>query len=75
MHQFRKLLLSRNWFYLYSITKMPLSYYEKAFKHHQDIMTFLLAKDEENLRNALMEHMTIVDDAFELYCRNAANNI
>jgi len=54
---------------------MPLSQHEKAFKHHQDIMTFLLAKDEENLRSALMEHLTIVDDTFELYCRNAANNI
>ncbi len=62
-------------FYLYSITKMPLSHHEKAFKHHQNIMKFLLAKDEENLRNALMEHLTIVDDTFEVYCRNAASNI
>lgn len=61
-------------FYLYSISKMPLSHHEKAFNHHQNILKYLLAQDEENLRNTINEHLAFVDNTFQLYCRSNINN-
>jgi len=62
-------------FYLYSLAKLPLSHHEKSFRQHKNILQFLIAKDEENLYITIKDHLSVLDDAFEWFCRNATTDV
>lgn len=62
-------------FYVYSLVKLPLSHHEKSFAQHQKILECLLAKDEDNLHNIIKDHLSVLDDAYEWFCRNLAKDL
>lgn len=65
-------LYEMNWsvgalFYMYSVSKMPLSRHVKAFNHHKEIFAALLSKNEEELREKITEHFGMIYDSIEWY--------
>ncbi|MDF2615726.1 MAG: mcbR 1 [Sedimentibacter sp.] len=62
-------------FYLYSLTKLPLSHHEKSFSQHRKLMQYVLEKDEENLYITMKDHLTALDNAYEWFCRKAADDL
>ncbi len=65
-------LYEMNWsvgalFYMYSVAQMPLSRHQKACHHHKEILSALLAKNENALRIAIQEHFDIIYESIEWY--------
>lgn len=65
-------LYEMNWsvgalFYMYSVAQMPLSRHQKACHHHKEILSALLAKNENALRKAIQEHFNIIYESIEWY--------
>lgn len=65
-------LYEMNWsvgalFYMYSVSKMPLSRHVKAFNHHKEIFAALLSRNEDELRTKITEHFSMIYDSIEWY--------
>lgn len=72
-------LYEMNWsvgalFYMYSVSKMPLSRHVKAFNHHKEIFAALLSRNEADLRTKITEHFNMIYDSIEWY-ESQVNNM
>ena len=62
-------------FYVYSLSKLPLSHHEKSFSQHKKILNYLLDKDEENLYITIKDHLSVLDNAYDWFCRTVDSDI